>query len=134
MKKIFIPAPGVAFLVPSEKGHIYVILTPPLGRKGAEEVLVVGATSSKVDPEFTLGPGDHPFIKHRSYINYPRVEIFPVEELRKNLESVEKDRKYKLQESAHSDVVKYICRGLLESRYSSPRHIRFYEKALKKSR
>ncbi len=94
----------------------------------------MGVTSSRVDPEYTLSPGDHPFIRHRSYINYPKAEIFPVEDLRKNLESVEKDRRYRLQESAHSDVVEYICRGLLESRYSSPRHIRFYEEALKKSR
>ena len=132
---MFIAAPGVAFLIPSEKGyHLHFILTPPLGGKQAQEVLVVGVTSSKVDPEFTLGPGDHPFLKHTSYINYPKAQIFPVEEIRKNLESADKDSRYKLRESAHMDVVKYICRGLQESRYSLPRHIQFYEKALEKFR
>lgn len=124
---IFIPSPGVAFLIPYEKKeyHLHFILTPPLRRKNIEEVLVIGITSTKVDPDFTLTQSDHPFIKHKSYINYPRARIISVEHIKKNLEINE----YKRRGVADKDVAEYICRGLLDSRHSLPQHRKFYREA-----
>ena len=127
---LFIPAPGVSFLIPSEKGHhLHFVLTPPLEGK----VLVVGITSGMVDPAFTLGPGDHEFIRHESFINYPAARIISVKQIEETLESSDKQERFILKETADLNVVKYICRGLMESEHSSKVHREFYEKARKNS-
>ena len=120
---MFIPWPGVTFLVPSPRGyHLNFILTPPVPGKNLEEVLVVGITSTEIDPKFTLDRGDHPFIKHKSYIDYAGAEILSVADIRRKLEN----GVYKLKEISSPEVVKYICRGLLESSHSLPQHRKFY--------
>ena len=87
---------------------------------------MVGITSTEVDPRFTLERGDHPFIRHKSYIDYARAEILSVAYIRERLEN----GRYKLKETADLEVVKYICRGLLESRHSLPQHREFYQEYL----
>ena len=120
---LFIPLPGVTLLIPFEGVyHLHFILTSPVRRKNLEEVLVVGITSTKVDPEFTLDRGDHPFITHKSYINYRQAQILSVAHIRRSLENGE----YKLRKTADLEIVKYICQGLLESPHSLPHHRRFY--------
>lgn len=124
---LFIPLPGVTLLIPFENVyHLHFILTSPVRRKNLEEVLVVGITSTEVDPEFTLDRGDHPFIKHKSYINYRQTQILSVKHIRKKLET----GTYKLRKTADSEIVKHVCRGLLESRHSLPQHRKFYREAL----
>ena len=108
--RIFIPSLGVTFLIPSDKGsHLHFILTFPLRRKKSEEVLVVGITSTKVDPDFTLSISDHPFIKHKSYINYPQAQIISVETIKRNLATADLEKRFILKETADLSVVKYIC-------------------------
>ena len=93
---------------------------------------MVGITSGIVDPAFTLNPGDHEFIKHESFINYPRARIIPVKQIERGLESSNKHEKFILKETADLSIVGHICRGLLESPHSSVDHREFYEKARKK--
>lgn len=133
--RIFIPSLGVTFLIPSDKGsHLHFILTFPLRRKKSEEVLVVGITSTKVDPDFTLSISDHPFIKHKSYINYPQAQIISVETIKRNLATADLEKRFILKETADLSVVKYICSGLRESRHSLPIHRDFCEKACRNSK
>lgn len=89
---------------------------------------MVGITSTKIDPKFTLDRGDHPFIKHKSYIDYAGAEILSVTEIRRKLE----DGQYKLKETTNLEVVKHICQGLLESHHSLPQHRKFYKESLQK--
>lgn len=99
--RIFIPSPGVTFLIPSDKGpHLHFILTFPLRRKQSEEVLVVGITSTKVDPDFTLSIGDHPFIDHESYINYPQAQIISVKTIEQNLEATNPQKKIQIEKDS----------------------------------
>lgn len=86
-----------------------------------------------VDPAFTLGPGDHEFIRHESFINYPAARIISVKQIEETLESSDKQERFILKETADLNVVKYICRGLMESEHSSKVHREFYEKARKNS-
>lgn len=128
---MFIPAPGVAFLSPSEQGpHLHFILTPPLDGK----VLVVGITSSSIDPAFTLNPGDHEFIKHESFINYPAAEIMAVEEIERKLNSSNEHERFIPKKMADPYVVEHVCLGLLESRYSLKDHREFYKRVRKRSK
>ena len=133
--RIFIPSPGVTFLIPSNKGpHLHFILTLPLRRNQSEEVLVVGITSTKVDPDFTLSIGDHPFIEHESYINYPQAQIISVKTIERNLEATNQQKRFILKETANLYIVKHICGGLRESRHSLPIHREFCEEACKNSK
>lgn len=128
---MFISAPGVAFLAPSEQGrHLHFIITPPLDGK----VLVVGITSSSVDRDFTLNPGDHEFIRHESFINYPAAEIIPVEEIERKLNSSDDRERFIPKKTADMDVVEHVCRGLMESGYSLRVHREFYETARGRSK
>lgn len=122
---MFIPHPGVTFLIQSDKGyHLNFILTSPIRKEQSEEVLVVGITSTEIDEKFTLNRGDHPFIKRKSYINYPQAQIIPV----KTIEQGWKEE-FIPKETAHSDIVKHICKGLRESQHSLPVHRDFCKKA-----
>ena len=124
---MFIPHPGVTFLIRSDKGyHLNFILTFPIQKEQSEEVLVVGITSTKVDEKFTLSRGDHPFIKHKSYINYPQAQIIPVKTIEQGWEE-----EFIPKETAHGDIVKHICKGLRESQHSLPGHRDFCRKACK---
>ena len=87
---------------------------------------MVGITSTEIDPKFTLDRGDHPFIKHKSYIDYAGAEILSVADIRRKLENGQ----YKLKETTDPEVVKHICSGLLESRHSLPQHRKFYKESL----
>ena len=82
-----------------------------------------------VDRDFTLDRGDHEFITHKSYINYRDAQILTVEKIRQNLDTTDKDKKFILKSTASQEVVKHICRGLRESRFSRPLHRKFCKKA-----
>lgn len=127
---MFIPYPGVAFLVPFSGGyHLHFIITKPVRRDESEEVLVIGITSSVVDRDFTLDRGDHEFINHTSYINYRDAQILPVEKIGQNLDTIDRDKKFILKSTASPEVVKHICKGLKESRFSRPEHRKFCKEA-----
>ena len=130
MNTIFIPSPGVTFLAPSgETLHLHFVLTTPLKKDGLEEVLVVNITTLKVDEDYTLSPGDHPFITHKSYINYPRAKKMSVE----GLEQKSRQGKIIKKGVVSRDIVKFICEGLRKSRHSTKRSRDFCKEACKKA-
>ncbi len=92
---------------------------------------MVGITSSSIDPAFTLNPGDHEFIRHESFINYPAAEIIPVKEIERKLNSSDDREKFIPKKMADADVVEHLRLGLLESRYSLKVHREFYKRVLK---
>ncbi len=132
MKTMFFPIPGVTFLFPvDEKPHLYFILTMPLQRDGEEKVLMVNITSVKIKGEnYTLDVGDHEFIEHKSYLNYRKAEIVSVENLERQL----RRGKMKIKETVSMEIVKFICEGLRESRYSTDRALDFCKEACKKAK
>lgn len=71
-------ATGKTFLVPSGPGHhlFFIVLGPiimPMGGKEPQFVSVNATTIKEnlpFDDACILNPGDHPFIRHKSYISY----------------------------------------------------------------
>ena len=130
MNTIFIPSPGVTFLAPSgETLHLHFVLTTPLKKDGLEEVLVVNITTAKVDENYTLDLGDHIFVTHKSYINYPKATIISVEKLEQKL----RQGKITNKGVVSMDIVKFICEGLRKSRHSTKRSRDFCKEACKKA-
>ena len=110
---------------------MFFILTLPLKEDGSEKVLIVNITKSiRVDEEYTLSPGDHSFIKSKSYINYPQAKKKPVKELEQEL----RQEKIIIKETADMDIIKYICSGLRNSRHSAKRFKEFCKKACEKAK
>lgn len=78
------PANGGTLLVPSGSvNHLFAMVLGPIVIEGygkSEQVVLVNATSipdgaAPYDATCVLVPGDHPFIKHPSYIAYRHMRI-----------------------------------------------------------
>lgn len=76
----FLYAPEVA-----EQSHLWVVLSDP--SLDSENVLIVNLTSEAdyQDHSCVLQPGDHPFIKHASCVNYPGARRVTLAALQDNL-------------------------------------------------
>ena len=132
MNTMFLPIPGVTFLFPvDENPHLYFILTMPLQRDEEEKVLIVNITRVEIKGEdYALHPGDHKFIKDKSYLNYSKAKIVSVEDLEKWL----RQGRMKTRQTVSMEIVKFICEGLRESRYSTDRALDFCKEACKKAK
>ena len=120
-------------MLPSRKGaHLHFVLTPPLRKRNIERVLLVGITSTKIDPDFTLDEGDHPFIRHKSYINYPKARIMSVKEIEQGIKATNRDEKISPRQKAEPEIIKLICKGLFEFEDSPSRYKRFCREACRK--
>lgn len=70
--------------------HLYFILSDPSADK---KVAIVNATSWKTrdeslnDKSCVLVPGDHPFIKHKSFVYYRKALCSPVEKIKLGLQN-----------------------------------------------
>jgi hypothetical protein len=131
---VFLPFPKATLLVVSgtqarpDVRHLFVILTKPLG--DANEVLMVGLSSIHPDVPFdascTIYSGEHPFVRHETYVRYDRARLEPA---RKLIDGVRTG--VFVPQSPVSDVLyKRICVGLTSSTQASPKvkaHLRWHE-------
>jgi len=61
--------PGETFLgaLPDQTPHLWVVLTPP---DDTGEVVIVNFTSDHFDTTCPIEVGEHPFVKHRTFVRY----------------------------------------------------------------
>ena len=116
---------GKCVLVPSgpdEKKHLFAILLDPVqiesyGSKRC--VIMVGVTSIRNDIPYdnacVLAEGDHPFIKHASYVDYRRARIEQAE----IIEQYVKNGYFSEKEDCSTELLKYLIQGALNSRQIS---------------
>ncbi len=71
-----IPLPGTTL-----DSHLWIVLSDPSAFP--EQVVIVNVTSHRADKDQAciLDVGDHPFIKHKSCIEYRRAKVLPAEQL-----------------------------------------------------
>jgi len=107
---------GKTFLVPSGAAkHLFFIILGPVdieyGQK--QQFISVNATTIRdsidYDGSCILNPGDHPFIKHKSYINYRYARTDTAEHLKKMLLDAHDDCSHEL--------LRRIIEGAKKSRY-----------------
>ena len=133
---LFLPLKRATLLIPSGPGgdedrkHLFILLTDPWGdESGKTSVLMVSLSTVRKgvphDPTCVLYPGDHPFVKHDSYVVYQKARI---EETDKILRGV-KSGQLIPQVPMDGAVYTRICKGLEESRLTPPRLLNFYLKA-----
>lgn len=131
--KLFVPVRRATLLVPSgpiddpDRKHLFVLLTDP--QPPDQSTLLVGVASVydsiPHDPTCYLYPGDHPFIRRQSYINYARARIEPAPKL---VEGVKQGLLIP-QGTLDATIFARVCKGLLESSRTTPKIKKFFEMA-----
>ncbi|MBF0136544.1 MAG: hypothetical protein H7833_20715 [Magnetococcus sp. DMHC-1] len=130
---MFIPFKKATVLVPSgprndpEKKHLFIVLTDPFDSGfGKKYVLLVSVSSIKnkipYDKTCILNPGDHSFIKRRSFIYYGRSRIEDAMEL---IDGV-KDNKLIPCEPLEQNIFSSVCEGVYNSPQTPRGIIEFY--------
>lgn len=134
---LFLPLRRATLLIPSgpnddlARKHLFILLTDPCSEAEGTEKSVLLVSLSTVrdkiphDGSCLLHPGDHAFVKTTSYVVYQRARI---ETANKLLEGV-KQGLLVPQDTIDPGVFARICKGLEESRFTSPRFLSFYRKA-----
>jgi len=128
--KLFLPLKKATILVPSgpvhdkDRKHLFVILANhPTSDTHESSVLLVSVSSIKpeipYDNACILNPGDHPFIKHNSFVVYARARIENTNAILRGVN----DGKLIPQEPMSQPVFDRICAGLTVSIHT-PRNIR----------
>lgn len=135
---LFLPVRRATLLIPSgpehdpDRKHLFILLTDPFGRLEEDEKQVLMVSTSTVrtgmfhDPTCLLFPGDHPFIKHDSFVSYRTARI---EEAGKLVRGV-KSGALIPKGSMEGEIVARICKGLTESRHTPLKILEFYEMSL----
>jgi hypothetical protein len=76
------------------------------------------------DPACLLGEGDHPFLRHDSYVDYYRAVIEPVDKITNGVSLGKIIPKPAFDNTAFA----YICKGLLESKRTSAKNLKFFQR------
>lgn len=115
--------------------HLYIVLTNPHSNIffPEEHCLIVNITSIRDGVDFddscVLSIGDHPFIRHDSYVLYARSRL----EKASDLEALIQQEKLKKKENLTQEVFERVCIGLTESDHAKPAHVSFFESASRES-
>lgn len=124
------PLRRAALLLPSgpahdrDRLHLHIVLTDAVTVDPAQpdaHVVVVSVSSvvegAPHDSTCYLEVGDHPFIRHRSYVFYAVATAYPIATLEQMVVSGE----IEVREPVSEDVMVRVTQGLLDSRHSKPR-------------
>ncbi len=134
---LFVPYRRATLLIPSgpahdpDRKHLFIVLTDPaevLEYTEKHSLLVgVGTVQPGLphDPTCLLHAGDHEFIRHRSYVHYARALIEPSQSI---LNGVKKGLLVP-KDMLVEDIFARVCKGLVESRFTPPKIMSFYEAA-----
>lgn len=127
---LFLPVQRATLLIPSGPSkHLFILLTDPtdLPPSDTKHSLIVGLASIRqgrpYDATCCIYVGDHPFIKHDSYVYYYYSKI---EETRKLIDGY-KQGFFDHKETLDSAIFARVCKGLLESRQTPLKIKQFYE-------
>lgn len=134
---LFLPLKRATLLIPSgpqgdqERKHLFILITDPHDDEaGTKSVLMVSLSTVKAgiphDPTCVLYAGDHPFVKHDSYVVYQKARL---EDADKVLRGV-KNGQLVPHDPMDSAVFARVCKGLEESRLTPAKLLAFYQKAI----
>jgi hypothetical protein len=106
---------GTALLMrdPRMGQHLFFVLTDPDTERKVVTVILVTA-KRHTDKTVELNPGDHPFIRHRSNVDYGTARVVPVSRLQSAV-----DRGGATLQPKMSDMlISKVRAGLLDSSYT----------------
>lgn len=131
MMSSFIPVKrGSILLLSGSKEHIYFICNNPVfyPRLTKDCFLAVNLTSIgsgfEIDSACILNTGDHPFVKHPSYIFYQRAQIFGVDTVTRQVISGD----IRTHQPCDGEIFLRILNGFSVSPYTKPIIKSYYQK------
>jgi hypothetical protein len=112
--------------------HLHVVMNDPAAdNQGRHKVIVVSVTSipasNLYDASCTLFPGEHPFVRKHSFVLYARAHLADPADL----EAKVRTGKYVAKPHLSEKTFKHVVQGLLESPYTTPAVLSFFERASK---
>ena len=111
---------------PSRK-HLFVCLTDSFGP--TKETLMVSVATHRAglpgDDACHLYAGDHPFVKHKSFVDYRNARVVEAGTLVKG----ERQGLFVAMDPLESSVFARVCYGLEQSLFTAPKHLEFYQLA-----
>lgn len=127
---MFFVARRATLLVPSgpahapSRKHLFICLTDPIGKD--RETLLVSVSSVQPgvphDSTCLLYPGDHPFVRHDSFVAYWHSRIETAEALSRGVKS----GILVPQDILDPGIFARVCAGTEQSRHLAPRYRAFY--------
>jgi hypothetical protein len=122
--------PGTTLLIPSGPSHdpgrfhLFIALTAPQCIDVADPVLFVPmvslstlAASRPFDSACLLRAGEHPFVRHDSYVAYGLAICQPLSKLEAGIQR----GMYELREPLTPTILERVLKGALESKHIKPR-------------
>lgn len=107
---------------PDHRSHLFFVLNDP--DDDTEAVLAnLCSVHRRADRTCILNPGDHPFVRHESYIDYRHCRTDTVAHLKKMLERGYWTRR----EDADDELIERIVEGARGSEHTRPRILRLLE-------
>jgi hypothetical protein len=125
---VFFVVKRATMLVPSgPTDHLFILLTDPRGKEKEVLMACIRSVSPPLpfDASCVLDSGDHPFVKHKSWVDYSHLRIETAERIEKAVTS----GLFKPKAICSTQVHAYICRGLEKSPHTAPKYATFLEKA-----
>jgi len=74
------------------------------------------------DPTCLIRPGEHPFVKRETWVNYAWCRIEPLQKLKNGINA----GLFRLHEPVDQSLLARICQGLFDSPQARPVHRAFY--------
>lgn len=124
---MYVPTKRATLLCPSgpdhdpSRNHLFVVINDPLGLPPPGQVIIVPVCSvppsGSPDPTCILDVGDHPFIRHPSYVAYSRARQVEATSLSRFVETGYFVDKGLLEESVFSRVAEGIGKSRQVKRF-----------------
>lgn len=118
MTSLFLPFPKTTVLIPSgpsndqDRMHLFIILTNPSTEKKLNIIVSLATyTGWPNDSTCILNQGEHPFIRHKSYVLYSKAKTFESKKLIRGVQ----DGKLVPKDPIDQNVFEKIVDGLMAS-------------------
>jgi hypothetical protein len=121
----YVPYKKGTLLIPTgNTKHLFVVVTD---KCKADSHLLINITSvhpgMKHDETTIIEAGEHPFIKHQSYVEYRRAEIFQAAWLTKMVAG----KVYTAHSDASEELLQAIVDGIEDSDFIAQRIVNYYK-------
>ena len=130
---MFFVVQRATLLIPSgppndpDRKHLFICVTDPVGVERQTLIVPVSTlvTGLPHDPACRLFAGDHPFIRHDSFVSYRQAQVQAAARIERGV----KEGRLIAHDILDGAIFARVCLGLTESRFVPPSVLAFYRAA-----
>lgn len=106
---------------PNDKEHLYVVLNDPTDRSLIVAAVNLNTAFVGADTTTLLEPGDHPFVRRETYVNYARATLLPAQTVAALIEA----GTFRRMPPCSPVLLERVRLGLFESEFTPNKVVRF---------